>query len=90
MKPITIKYRGKNQKICSIKADYCHGLYSNNTSYWIFSLNGKQVLNIGKNRLLGGENGKESKKVKKLFGRPWLEKLLDAKSISLIPYFLMF
>ena len=78
-RPVEIKYRGGQQKVMSVMANGCSGEYAQGVSSAIFYLDGKQVLKIAESRLLPG-----MKKVyTKLFGRPWLQRIADAKAIHL-------
>lgn len=82
-KPLEIKYRGgSDQKVMSVMANGCSGEYAQGVSSAIFYLDGKQVLKIAESRLTP-----EAKKTyTKLFGRPWLQRLADAKDIYLSEY----
>jgi hypothetical protein len=82
MKPITIRYRGKNQKLMSVKADYCHGeipAYSN-TFYWIFELDKKEVARVAESRIVK----EDREKATLLYGRPWLLKIENIPNIRLV------
>lgn len=81
MKPVTIKYRDGKHQTVSVKADSCSGeipAYSD-TYYCIFYLDKKQVARVAKSRLLPGYY----KEYQRLFGRPWLEKIVNATEIHL-------
>ena len=68
---VTFKYRDGHNKVVSLRADYCSGLYTQGCSYWEFRLKGESAGRVGESRLLPGYKEKASR----LYAKPWRDKL---------------
>jgi len=88
MRSVEIKYcdgsEHNHSRVMAVKADSCSGEVpaGSNTSYCLFYLKGVQVARVAKSRLLPGYYDVYTK----LFGRPWLQRLKEAKRIFLSEY----